>query len=125
MKLFHFTAKRFLEGIRKDGLTRGMMVKSMDPPQFIPNMQWLTRNESFDQEWARGTGRLPYKRNEVRITFEIPEDDRRLIPWKGRGELLTPLVAKDLSAFGDPENWFVYDGRVSPELITEVKEVCK
>lgn len=119
MKLYHFTAKRFVSAIEKHGLTMGRMLKSVQPLQFILKKQWLTKNEDFAQEWAKGTGRLPYKRNEVRLTVEIPKShEANCKPWS-QMRFLTPDVAEDLSAFGDPENWYVYDGFVPPEWITE------
>lgn len=108
MTFYHFTAKRFLESILAEGLTKGRMVKSMDPVSFLPNKQWLTVNPSFDQDWAVGTGTLPYKRNEVRLSIEIHSNDMiNCRPWT-QMQFLTPLVAKDLSAYGDPENWWIY-----------------
>lgn len=122
MTLYHFTAKRFLAGIEKEGLTRGVMLKSMNPPKFLHNKQWLTTNPSFDQGWSIGTGRLPYKRNEVRIEFEIPLDSRgNLKPWS-QMRFLVPEVADDLEAsdLADPENWWIYQGDVKPWWIREV-----
>jgi hypothetical protein len=104
MTLYHFTAKRFLDSILRNGITKGVMVKSLNPPKFILNKQWLTKNKSFDQSWSHGTGLLPYKRNEVRLTIEIPiEKIENCKPWT-QMQFLVPDVAKELSAFGDPEN---------------------
>lgn len=124
MKLFHFTAKRFLDSILKQGITRGCMVKSMNPPSFIMNKQWLTKNDSFDQGWAIGTGRLPYKRNEVRLTVDIPDDKiENLKPWT-QMRFLVPLVANDLEAsdLADPHNWYIYQGEIKPNWIVDVLE---
>lgn len=121
MTLYHFTAERFLKSIKKNGLTKGVMVKSMNPPQFIMGKQWLTKNPHFEQSWAKGTGRLPYKRNEVRLTIEIPEDyQHQCKPWS-QMKFLTPEVADMLSAFGDPENWYVFDGSISQHWIKAVQ----
>lgn len=120
MRLYHFTAKRFLASIQKQGLTKGVMVKSIAPPTFIFNKQWLTKNPSFDQSWSIGTGRLPYKRNEARLTVEIPTEAlQNCKPW-AQMQFLTPLVAKELSAFGDPENWFIYQGKIDPSWIKKI-----
>lgn len=119
---FHFTAKRFLESIQKEGLTRGCMLASMEPPKFIMNKQWLTTNPDFKQGWAQGTGKLPYSRTEVRLTIEIPVFYiSNLKPWT-QLKFLVPLVAKELedSPDADPENWMIYQGRVNPEWIKEV-----
>ncbi len=98
------------------------MLKSWSPVSFIFNKQWLTKNESFNQGWSVGTGKLPYKRNEVRLTFEIPLDKLvNLKPWS-QMKFLVPLVAKELedSDLADPENWFIYQGTVKPEWISEI-----
>lgn len=124
MKLYHFTAKRFLKKIEVEGLTRGVMLKNLNPPQFIFDKQWLTSNGSFDQGWSVGTGRLPYKRNEVRLTIEIPESHlHNCKPWT-QMKFLVPEVADDLEAsdLADPENWWVYDGIIMPSWIKQIDE---
>jgi hypothetical protein len=121
---YHFTAKRFVESIKREGLTRGMMLKSFDPIELIPNKQWITKNPSFDQGWSVGTGRLPYKRNEVRLTIKFPlEAFENIKPWT-QMKFLVPLVAEDLesSDLADPENWYIYQGAVKPSWITDVLE---
>lgn len=121
MKTFyHFTAERFLMSILREGITRGVMVKSMNPPSFLFKKQWVTVNPDFEQAWSKGTGRLPYKRNEVRLTVEIPDNKEiNCKPWS-QMKFLTPEVADDLSRFGDPENWWIYQGEIRPEWISEV-----
>lgn len=120
MTFYHFTANCFLKGIKRDGLTRGHMLKSMDPPSFIPHRQWITTNPEFDQSWLNPESKLPYKRNEVRLTIDIP--DHAMIyakPWM-QMKFLVPEVAKDLSAFGDPENWWIYSGNIPAQWITKI-----
>lgn len=121
MKTFyHFTAKRFLESIQKEGITRGVMVRTFNPPTFLHNKQWITINPEFDQSWAVGSGILPYKRNEVRLTIELPlAEIENCKPWS-QMRFLTPAVAKDLEAYGDPENWHIFQGRIKPQWITQV-----
>ena len=121
MTLYHFTANRFLRSIKKSGIRYGKILKS-DPPnvEFISGYQWLTKNKSFEQDWARGTGRLPYKRNEIRLTIEIPKDHYSDIrPWS-QVKFMVPKVADILSAYGDPENWILYEGVVWPKWIVSV-----
>lgn len=120
VKFYHFTAKRFVDSIMKEGITRGMMVKSINPVRLIPNKQWITVNPEFEQEWARGTGKLPYQRNEARLTIEIPLDQiSHCKPWT-QMKFLVPLVAEDLSRFGDPENWHIFQGEIPPTWITQI-----
>lgn len=111
---YHFTAQCFLKRIQKDGLTKGQMLKSTNPPSFIPNSQWLTVNPTFEQLWLNENSVLPYKRNEVRLTLEIPDHAiGNAKPWT-QMMFLVPDVAKELSAFGDPENWWIYQGNIPP-----------
>jgi hypothetical protein len=119
---YHFTAKRFLKSIKRHGITRGMLLMSIGPPtRMKPNWQWVTKNpDPANQEWAISTGRLPYKRNEARITLEIPDNDLDLKPWS-QVRFLVPEVAEALSAYGDPENWWLYNGHIPKEWIKDIK----
>lgn len=120
MELYHFTAERFVSPILKQGITRGVMVKTFKPLTFLFNKQWLTKNPYFKQDWAIGSGILPYKRNEVRLTVKIPFENYDLCkPWT-QMQFLTPDVAKQLSAYGDPENWWIYQGEIPPKWIVKV-----
>lgn len=126
MIFYHFTAKRFVPSILKEGLTRGVMLKSWvgDKVEFIPHRQWITTKKEFDQGWSVGTGRLPYKRNEVRMTVDIPlEFMVNCKPWT-QMRFLVPEVAKDLEndERADPENWHIYQGNINPNWIVEVVE---
>lgn len=101
------------------------MVKQIDPAKFIFNKQWITKNPSFDQSWAKGTGRLPYERNEVRLTIEIPLKEMiNCKPWS-QMKFLTPEVAEFLSCMGDPENWHIFSGRIKPAWIITIDENIK
>lgn len=125
--LYHFTSNRFVDSIMKEGLTKGCILSDFrrDPlgvpkVKFAKGWQWMTTNESFDQEWAVGTGRLPYKRNDVRMKIVVPPGVHRLNPWS-QIKFLFPKTAHLLSEFGDPQNWWVYEGIVKPEWIKELK----
>jgi hypothetical protein len=119
VKLYHFTAARFLKGIDAEGLTLGRIAKSIFPAEFIDNAQWLTSNPSWEQQCLIGTGLLPYSRTEARLHVVIPKRQRsRLFRWHNiRGS--TPLY-DTLSSQGDPENWYVFMGRVKPGWIRRV-----
>ncbi len=120
MKFYHFTALRFLNSIVKSGLTKGRMLRSLDPITFYSNYQWLTTNSTFDQSWLNPNSTLPYKRNEVRLTIDVPDHAMELCkPWS-QMKFLVPDVAKDLSAYGDPENWWVYSGNIPARWILEI-----
>ncbi len=119
MKFYHFTAKRFLESILRNGLTKGHMLISFTPLKFVPNKQWLTVNPVFEQSWLNPNSTLPYKRNEVRVSVNISDAQMQFCkPWS-QMQFLCPAVAKDLSAYGDPENWYVFDGIIKPEWISD------
>lgn len=121
MTLYHFTAERFLNGIKREGLTRGHMLASLKPVRLIANKQWLTSNAEFSQSWLNPRSILPYKRNEIRLKIIIPDQAKdNCRPWS-QMKFLVPDVAQDLSAFGDPENWYIYDGHIPPTWIESVE----
>ncbi len=122
MRLYHFTAQRFVGGIRRDGLTKGLLLESFTLLSMKQGFQWLTSNPSWDQGWAEGTGRLPYRRDEVRFTVDVPEGrEVDLVGQNGWKAMMTPATAEQLTSFGDPENWYVFRGYVPAEWIVEVE----
>lgn len=119
MKLYHFTAERFVPSILRDGLTRGFVLLDFDTRTMSPHYRWLTTNPAWDQEWAEGTGRLPYKRNEVRLTIDVPLNRiGQVHMWTIAGPLLTAEYST-LSSLGDPDNWRLFRGNVPPQWIIE------
>jgi hypothetical protein len=117
LNLYHFTARRFVDSILRDGLTRGFVVRSFVPLQFWDSYRWLTTRESFKQSWAEGTGRLPYRRTEVRLTVDIPlSRTGSLFNWTTIGPILSDEY-ETLSDLGDPENWRLFKGNIPPEWI--------
>jgi hypothetical protein len=83
----------------------------------LDGWQWLTTNADWDQSWAVGTGLLQYKRNEIRLTIRIPKTSQALCkPWL-QIKFLVPEVAGILSSHGDPENWWIFNGRIKPSWI--------
>lgn len=120
--LYHFTARRFLADIRRQGLTRGVLLVRTVPVTFRGGWQWLTSNpDPAGQTWARGTGILPYSRTEVRLTVDVPPGHEDLQPWS-RVRFLVPEVAELLSEYGDPENWWLFNGAIPPAWITAVDD---
>lgn len=116
MKLYHFCSKHHIKSILRDGLTLGCVPISLEPVKVAPGFQWLTKNKKFKQSWCQYT-RLPYNRNDFRITVSIPKSNyEHLIPWI---RLLKKLVMdypelNVLNEFGDPWNWYVYKGTILP-----------
>lgn len=123
MKLYHFCTKESLESIKKEGLTLGVIpVIKGDQVNVSQGFQWLTSNPSFVQEWDQGN--LPYKRTDCRITVKIPKTNESLIKWTDLCNAgLLKETAAILNSFGDPENWYVYKGRIKPNYFREV--LCK
>jgi len=120
MKLYHFTAQHLLNDCLRDGLALGCIPLSVEPPKVIPGFQWLTKNGRFDQSWCRHST-LPYRRNDFRIVVRIPKCQKRnLIHWLLYCEMKKIASAKDLNAFGDPENWYLFRGIVRPEWFKKV-----
>lgn len=116
MKLYHFTSKHHIDGCIREGLTMGAVPISINPPLLIDGFQWLTRNKSPEQSWCAERILVPYRRDEFRITLKIPKGERKenLIPWLDFCKEYRMPLAKDLNGLGDPENWYLFRGRVSP-----------
>jgi hypothetical protein len=121
--LYHFTTKKLYRGIKSQGLMLGRIPTGIVGGKiiFLEQYQWLTANPDFNQEWCK-YGTLPYKRNEVRLTIEIPESMREnLYNWMDVCKVeVSPKFEEALNLYGDPENWRVYKGCISPYWIKEV-----
>lgn len=111
-----------LDDIRIMGLTRGMIPvlkagRNGDRKEdfsVLPGYQHLTANKSFAQSWEEHS-HLPYRRNAVRLTVKIPKAHRtNLFYWLRFCEAVNLNSARVLNSYGDPENWFVYRGRIPP-----------
>ena len=119
VQLYHFCPEWMLANIRRQGLTIGRMLYLLDRVlKAIPGVQWLTVNPDWNQSWCEHST-LPYRRNEARLTVEIPLDAQgRLHVWMTFCEEHPNELWADLNSFGDPENWRIYRGRIEPEWIT-------
>lgn len=119
--LYHFCAKQFLPSIRKNGLRIGKMPwgAGENRIKLLPGYQWLTSNGEFQQSWNEGSS-LPYDRTEVRLTISMPASIAfSLIKWTDfKNE--NPLY-ETLSAYGDPENWYVFKGTIIPFWIRDIQ----
>lgn len=121
MRLYHFTAARFVPSIRRDGITRGFVLVSYEPLALLDDYRWLTVNGLWSQEWAEGTGRLPYRRDEVRITVNVPAShENRVHDWTVVGKLIS-LEWQMLNMFGDPENWRLYRGDIPKSWLSTIE----
>lgn len=125
MKLYHFTAKRFLKDVKKEGLTKGHFPLLQDNGNVVlaRNCQWMTKRPGWDQVFHDPElTELKYDRREVRLTIVIPKSRRVLLFDKPRmirafGGALIP----DFFAYEDCENWFVFCGRVKAQWIRNVE----
>lgn len=121
MKLYHFCPEHMLPGIKKGGLTKGNIpLITKGKVRLLPKIQWLTLNPSFDQEWEKYSS-LPYRRNDYRITLKIPKLNENLGRWLSICQHpIFKETAEILNEYGDPENWFIYKGRIRPGLFRDI-----
>lgn len=124
MRLYHFTAERFIGPIMAEGLTRGRVLRRVEPDGYsismLRNKQWLTASDSWDQECLKGTGRLPYSRTEARLTIDIPPSHiDRVVKWLAVCKQMS-REWRELNRYGDPHNWWLYLGVMPPGFITRV-----
>jgi hypothetical protein len=118
MILYHFTADHFVPKIKARGLVKGRLPWNFDKhgnPQMLPGYQWLTTNPDYLQPWCL-LGNLPYSRNAVRITVEVPKThEERVFNWLALCRARNPDCAEAInSTGGDVENWRVYGGPIPP-----------
>lgn len=122
MRLYHFTSRHHIRGCLHQGLRLGMVPLSIDPPKVLGGYQWLTSNPDRAQSWNEGSS-LPYDRTAYRLTVRVPDSERhRLYEWLSVGPLLVPPpMLADLNAYGDPDNWWLFDGFVPPGWLEDVQ----
>lgn len=129
MKLYHFCAAHTLDAIKREGLTIGSIPYHQNNKIFrLEGFRWLTKNRSFHQEWEipGENSKLKFRRNDYRITVKIPQDDSSLVRWLDACEdRILHETAKFLNYAGDPENWYVYAGNITPAHFREIVENIK
>lgn len=122
--LYHFTARRLIYSIIRDGIRPGAVVHSDALGRhFIQGgYVWLTTNPSFDQAWdVRKL--IPYSRTDIRIALKIGAYYRKnLIPWLSYYQRHRHTIDPALNAHGDPENWFLYKGHIHTSEFIEISE---
>lgn len=132
--LYHFTAAHFIQAIKLEGLTKGVLPWNMGTdgrPQLLRNpfgagipgggFQWLTKNPSFDQPFCL-QGALPFSKNAFRVTVMIPKIALPgLHSWPEMAARCRPDSAFELNTPAvDWKNWFVYHGPIRPCWFLEV-----
>lgn len=127
MKLYHFTASRFVEEIKKDGLTLGQMpIFTKTKTILMGPCQWLTSDGRFDrQNWATRQ-LIDYDRTDVRLTVTIPKTARDKLC---RAYDLLPHLPEEgrriITDWEGSENWYLFFGRIPPGWIREIVEKPK
>jgi len=123
VKLYHFTSNLHVEGCTKNGITLGAIPLYKNGKFYrLPDWQWLTTNPDFQQEWANTEyTMLSYDRTAFRLTVIIPKTARKqLFKWLDICDRFP--IDEYLNAYGDPENWYVFNGRIKPGWIREVEK---
>lgn len=126
IKLYHFTSGQHMALIHLSGITKGVIPWSMDGEGkvgMVAGWQWLTQNPDWQQDWARRTplSKLTFRRDEWRITVEIPEAQvRRLISWREMDRTRRPQSADYINAFKDAPLWHLFKGEIPPAWFAAV-----
>lgn len=129
IKLFHFTSGQHLPLIHVQGITKGVIPWSQNEAGeagevgMVGGWQWLTQNPDWQQDWARPTpaSSLTFRRDEWRITVEIPEAQaRRLVSWREMDRTRRPQSAEFINAFKDAPLWHLYKGPIPPDWFAAV-----
>lgn len=128
MKLYHFCAPQFLEGIRREGLTLGRTPFQLPTGRlgFIQGTQWMTVNPDFEQAW-NPMDTIRYDRTAYRLTYAIPKDAREHLAtwWQLKARMIAKLgegcIWPHFEVDQDLENWRIYMGRVHPVWLRKVE----
>ena len=115
---YHFTSSRHVEGCLSEGIKLGSIPYKIDRAiGVLGGYQWLTVSPEFNQSWTVNST-LPYDRTGYRLTVKIPKlRKKNLINWLDYCARKRNDLAKDLNAYGDPENWWLYKGQIKPQYI--------
>jgi hypothetical protein len=122
VKLYHFTSPLHVESCKKNGLTRGVIPLLVNGKiAILPGYQWLTANPDFNQSWANTEyTTLPYDRTAFRLTVVIPKKTAQgqLFKWLDLCHKFP--IDEYLNAYGDPENWHIFKGKIKPSWIRAI-----
>lgn len=121
MRLYHYTSEEHLKLILKQGITRCVIPWAIvnHKTKFATGMQWLTESDSWDQDWARPKlgSRLPYRKNEYRITISIPHTSAgtdALVRWDQFCRKYTFEGAQFCSFGNETRHWWLFRGQIKP-----------
>jgi hypothetical protein len=120
--LYHFTCRLWWRFIETEGINRGDTLITKTKSAQWPNL--TTDPLPASQAWAgsENQGAATNKRA-VRITVNIPPNDRRLISWNElvRSAGMDPVTYRSLALRGGkPRHWWIYRGVVGPSMFSAV-----
>lgn len=124
MIIYHFTASIFLDGIFREGITKGKTpIIFKDHKALVLGHQWLTKKRTFTQEWCQNDT-LPYDRSEVRLDIKIPEafqhnlmDYKKFEFWLGENKFPYFYEDDEGNFCEDCVDWMVYFGNIPKQWI--------
>ena len=119
---YHYTAKRFIPGIKAYGLTEGKTPAIIDGKlKFIINTQWITKESNPDKQLRAIPREIDYSRRQYRLVIEIPEMFMsNLLTMDKFIEGAKHLLPEGFNDFPEEtKDWFVYYGQIMPEWIKE------
>jgi hypothetical protein len=120
MKIYHFCAPQFLDGIQKQGLILGRTpYRANGKVIFLRGTQWMTVNPEFSQPW-NGMVLIRYDRTAFRLTYTIPKPERsHLLTWwelkaQMQHELGEECILPGFEDDMDTQSWRIFLGTVKP-----------
>lgn len=123
-RMYHFTSMSVLPAILQSGIAKGDVPIT---PQGGFNAPWFTLDPAWEcQGWATGS---VLDKSEVRIAVDLPVCPLlRHWPELANAEHMDPtwyhmlnyMGSPEKRVLGNPDNWYVFMGRVSPKWIHEV-----
>lgn len=120
VRLYHYTGHDHVDGIRRDGITRGSVyVPWATGYRVVHGVQWLTDSDDWSgQGWATQIVLRNHDRTSVRYSVVIPKSARpNLHRWNDYARVVLRVPEHHLRAFNqaggsDGSRWYVYVGRI-------------
>ena len=126
IKLYHFTANIYFNGIKREGMTKGVtptnMVNEKGERLFIKNTQWLTIDGNVDNQfWAT------YNRKQSRFTVFIPKElaMQKLLSMQTFCEVFKGKLPDGFMDDPIAKNWYVYIGAIHKQWIISARKYPK
>ena len=120
---YHYTAKRFIPGIKKHGLTEGRtpIINNEGYLKFIVGTQWISKESNPDNQLWAIPQEIDYSRRQCRLLIDIPEQFmKNVMSMDDFMEVAGHLVPEGFNDFPDEtKDWYIYYGRISSDWIKE------